>query len=280
MRIKRGSWLKMKVNDVLKRNDGINTEKKKLALMQVLSLSSAEVSLHLDKNLSFYNYIKYLFIVKRLVKGVPIQYISHKAYFYNRWFRVNKHTLIPRVETEYLVNDAKMIIDKYFSSSVKILDIGTGSGVIAITLAESSDKYFVTATDISRKALKVAKSNDNKSLVKFVHTDLYSSIDDKFDVVISNPPYIRNDSLLVSPEVLKYEPHFALYGGDDGLLFYRRIFSDIKRIVNDRNIICFETGEEQNDLIEEIALGYFPNAKIIKKNDLNGFNRYIFIINE
>ncbi len=270
----------MKINDVLRRHDGIDIEKKKLALGQVLSLSLIDVSLSLDKELSFYDYVKYLYVVKRLVRGVPIQYISGKAYFYNRWFNVNKNTLIPRVETEYLVSDVKNLIDEYFSSDVKILDIGTGSGVIAITLSEFSDKYTVFATDISRKALRVAKSNDKKSLVRFVHTDLYSSIDDKFDVIISNPPYIRNDSLCVSKNVLKYEPHLALFGGEDGLLFYRRIFSDIKRIVNDKNIICFETGEDQNDLIEEMALSYFPNAKVIKKNDLNGFNRYIFIINE
>ncbi len=270
----------MKINDVLRRHDGIDIEKKKLALGQVLSLSLIEVSLSLDKKLSFYDYVKYLYVVKRLVSGVPIQYISGKAYFYNRWFNVNKYTLIPRVETEYLVNDVKNLIDEYFSSNVKILDIGTGSGVIAITLSELSDKYTVFATDISQKALRVAKSNDKKSLVRFVHTDLYASIDEKFDVIISNPPYIRNDSLYVSKDVLKYEPHLALFGGDDGLLFYRRIFSDIKRIVNDKNIICFETGEDQNDLIEQMALGYFPNAKVIKKNDFNGFNRYIFIINE
>ena len=280
MRIKRGSWLKMKINDVLRRHDGIDMEKKKLALGQVLSLSLVDVSLSLDKELSFYDYVKYLYVVKRLVRGVPIQYISGKAYFYNRWFNVNKNTLIPRVETEYLVSDVKNLIDEYFSSDVKILDICTGSGVISINFAELSCKYTVLATDISRRALKVAKSNDKKSLVRFINTDLYSSIDDKFDVIISNPPYIKNDSLCVSKNVLRYEPHLALFGGEDGLLFYRRIFSDIKRIVNDKNIICFETGEDQNDLIEEMALSYFPNAKVIKKNDLNGFNRYIYIINE
>ena len=280
MRIKRGSLNKMKINDVLRRNDGIDIEKKKFALGQVLSLSLVDVSLASDRELSFYNYIKYLYVINKLSKGVPIQYISHKAYFYNRWFRVNKYTLIPRVETEYLVDDILKLIDKYFSSSVKFLDIGTGSGAIAISLAEESDRFIVAATDISRRALRVAKSNDKDSLVRFIHTDLYSSVNEKFDVIVSNPPYIRNDSSDVDFNVLKYEPHLALFGGDDGLLFYRRIFSDIKRIVNEKNIICFETGEGQNDLIEDIAKKYFPNAKIIKKNDLNGFNRYIFIINE
>lgn len=270
----------MKINDVLRINDGIDIEKKKLALGQVLSLSLFDVSLASDRELSFYNYIKYLYVINKLSKGVPIQYIFHKAYFYNRWFRVNKHTLIPRVETEYLVDDTLKLIDKYFSSSVNILDIGTGSGAIAISLAEESDRFIVVATDISRRALRVAKSNDKNSLVRFIHTDLYSSINEKFDVIVSNPPYIRNDSSNVDFNVLKYEPHLALFGGDDGLLFYRRIFSDIKRIVNEKNIICFETGEGQNDLIEDIAKKYFPSAKIIKKNDLNGFNRYIFIINE
>ena len=109
----------MKINDVLRRHDGIDIEKKKLALGQVLSLSLIEVSLSLDKKLSFYDYVKYLYVVKRLVSGVPIQYISGKAYFYNRWFNVNKYTLIPRVETEYLVNDVKNLIDEYFSTNVK-----------------------------------------------------------------------------------------------------------------------------------------------------------------
>lgn len=218
--------------------------------------------------------------IKELESGIPVQYIVGNVDFYGNTFKVNKNTLIPRFETELLVEKIIKYINKYFNNEIKILDIGTGSGVIAITLAELSCKYTVFATDISRKALRVAKSNDKKSLVRFVHTDLYSSIDDKFDVIISNPPYIKNDSLYVDKDVLRFEPHLALFGGEDGLLFYRRIFSDIKRIVNDKNIICFETGEDQNDLIEEMALSYFPNAKVIKKNDLNGFNRYIYIINE
>lgn len=280
MKTKRGNFQKMKIRDVIYKNDKINLDKKRLAMGQVLSLSNVDLSLKLDDSLSLGCYIKYKSVLRKLVRGVPIQYICHKAYFYNRWFKVNRNTLIPRVETEYLVLETKKLIDKYFSSDVSILDIGTGSGIIAITLASFSDKYDVCATDISSSALKVAKYNDNLSQVKFIHTDLYKGINRKFDVVISNPPYIKEGSCFVSSSVDKYEPHIALYGGDDGLLFYRRIFKDIKSIVNKKNIICFETGENQNDLIEEMAFDYFPDAKIIKKNDLNGFNRYIFIINE
>ena len=267
----------MKIKDILKNN--ISNEKK-LALGQVLNLSIPELLINKEQELTKKELKKYQKIEKELNKGKPLQYITKKAYFLNKEYYVNKNVLIPRPETEYLVEETNNLIKKHLKTNkIDILDIGTGSGVIAIALKQANSNYRVIGTDISKKALKVAKTNKKRhnADIGLIKTDLYTNINKKFDVIISNPPYIETNSTNVEQVVKENEPNIALYGGEDGLDYYRRILKDIKTVLKNKYIIAFEIGENQGKKIEIIAKKHLPNAKISIKKDLNNYDRYVFI---
>lgn len=270
----------MKIKDILN-NQNIDENQKKLALTQVLNLSIPELLLKKDKELTKKEYKKYKKLEKGLKKGIPLAYITKKAYFYNEEFYVNKNVLIPRPETELLVEKTNKLIEKYIENkNINIIEIGTGSGVIAITLNKLQKNAKITATEISRKALKVAKKNQkiHKTKIKLTKTDLYKGINQKFDVIISNPPYIETTSKNVEEQVLKHEPHLALFAGEDGLKCYKKIIKNLKTITKENHIIAFETGEHQKQELTKLLQKQFPNDKIITKKDLNNYDRYIFSI--
>lgn len=217
--------------------------------------------------------------IDRLKNGEPIQYIIGNVDFYGYLFDVNKNVLIPRFETEELVSETIKYISKYFDKNIDILDIGTGSGCIAITLSKKINAN-IDAIDISEKALEVAKENGrkNNSNVKFFKSDIYSNITKKYDVIISNPPYIELNEPIM--EIVKEnEPHIALYGGKDGLDFYRIILSEAKKYLKEKSIIALEIGSNQGEKIKELALQFFKDSIIILKNDYNNLNRYVYILN-
>ena len=168
----------------------------------------------------------------------------------------------------------------YFKDKISILDIGTGSGCIAITLNKELDSN-VTACDISKAALDVAKFNakENTIQVNFIESNVFSNIHDKFDIIISNPPYIDKDERVME-SVKKYEPHKALYASDEGLFFYKEILKKARTFLNNRFIIAFEIGWWQGNLIKNIAEEYFNDSKIMIEKDLAGKARYIFIIKD
>ena len=217
--------------------------------------------------------------LKRLEEGEPVQYIVGNVDFCGNTIEVNKNVLIPRFETEELVSETIKRIRSTFNNKIDILDICTGSGCIAISLAKEIDSNVI-ASDISKKALEVAKNNSklNNTDITFVNTDLYKGIDNKFDVIISNPPYISKDEEIMDI-VYKNEPSIALFADNDGIEFYERILKNIKSILKDKYIIAFEIGMTQYDRIKEIKEKYLPEANIEVKKDLQGRNRMIFIYN-
>lgn len=213
----------------------------------------------------------------KLEKGIAPQYIVGNVSFYGNIFKVNENVLIPRFETELLVQKTYEYIKKYFSSSVKILDIGTGCGCIGITLGKMLGAS-VTAVDISSLALEVAEENaiENKVDVHFIQSDLFSNVTGKYDVIISNPPYIAYDEK-IDDMVKNNEPHLALYASNDGLEFYERILKDASKYLNDRGLIAFEIGEKQGNMVKELSYRYFPKACILVEKDLPLKDRYVFI---
>lgn len=218
--------------------------------------------------------------IKELESGIPVQYIVGNVDFYDNTFKVNKNTLIPRFETELLVEKTIKYINKYFNNEIKILDIGTGSGCIAITLNKLLDNSMVTAVDISKDALDVARENNkiNNTDVNFIESDVFSNINDKYDVIISNPPYISYDEDIMDV-VYNNEPHMALYADGNGLYFYDKILRECRKYLNDRFLIAFEIGYKQGNDILNIINKYFDNVNISLEKDYSGRDRFIFIWN-
>lgn len=216
-----------------------------------------------------------------LNKGIPVQYIVGNVDFYGNIFEVNKDVLIPRFETEELVEKTIGYINEIFNKKVDIVDIGTGSGCIAITLKKQLD-CEVDAVDISVDALNVAKRNALKigADVNFIEGDLLKPLNKKYDVIISNPPYIAIEDKEIMDVVKKNEPHLALFADNEGLKCYQDILKDASKYLNNRSIIAFEIGYLQALEIKKIVKDYFPNSIIKVEKDLQGRDRFIFVFNQ
>lgn len=219
--------------------------------------------------------------LKRLEKGEPVQYIVGNVDFYGLIFNVNPCVLIPRFETEELVSKTINYIKDYFNYPIKAVDLGTGSGCIAVTLKHKlGNNIEMSAVDISKDALEVARENakSNNVEIKFYHGDMLEPLNETYDVIISNPPYIRKDEEIMSI-VKNNEPSIALYADNDGLANYEKILSTAKEYLNDRSLIAFEIGFSQGDKIREIVKKYFPNSIIKIEQDMQERDRFIFIFN-
>lgn len=217
--------------------------------------------------------------IDRLIKGEPIQYIVGNVEFYGRIFKVTKNVLIPRFETELLVEKTIKLIKNKFNKKVDVLDIGTGSGCIAITLNKELNTN-VDAIDISKSALDIAKYNNREltAQVNIFISDIFSNVDKKYDIIISNPPYISIDEKIMDI-VKNNEPHLALYAENNGLYFYDKILKECKDYLKDKYLIAFEIGMNQANEIVSIANKYLNNVKIEVEKDYSDKDRYIFITN-
>lgn len=218
-------------------------------------------------------------VIKRLENGEPVQYIVGEVDFYGNILKVNKNVLIPRFETEELVDYTIKFIKEKFNKEVDILDIGTGSGAIAISIKKNTNSN-VCATDISKEALEVAKENAklNNVDISFINTNLYNGINTKFDIVISNPPYIAYDEEIMDI-VKNNEPHTALYADNNGLYFYEEILKNVKTILKEKYLVAFEIGQTQFEDIKVFKEKYLPESNITCKKDMQGRDRMVFITN-
>ncbi len=218
--------------------------------------------------------------LKELEKGKPIQYIIGNVNFYGYEFIVNEHVLIPRFETELLISKTINRIEKLFPhKKIDIIDLGCGSGCIGITMKKELDCQ-VTALDISAKALEVAKENaqKNEALINFIQADMTSYTSKRFDVIISNPPYIKEDEEIMDI-VKNNEPNIALYAKENGLYFYKRIIENIPLITKNDFLIAFEIGNTLSTAIVDIAQKLLKDINISVEKDYSGYDRYIFITN-
>ena len=214
--------------------------------------------------------------IKQLNQGIPVQYIVGNVNFYGYEFKINKNVLIPRFETEELVNRTINYIKKYINNP-KIVDLGTGSGCIAITLSKELN-MSVDAVDISQSALEVAEYNNklNNSKVTFYKGNMLEPLNKKYNVIISNPPYISRNEI-IEDIVKNNEPELALYADNDGLYYYEEILKNASIYLEENYLIAFEIGYLQGERIKELALKYLGNINISIEKDLSEKDRFVFI---
>ncbi len=257
----------------------------KLLLMHVTEKESYEILADMNMSVSNDKVEEFERYVKMYVENnIPVQHIMGYETFFGHKFIVNDDVLIPRFETEELVANVLATYDEVFDGAkVKVVDVGTGSGAIGVTLAVEEPNMEVTVTELSEAALEVAKQNAAQldADVTFYQGDMLQPLIDrglKFDILVSNPPYIPLTEE-VDPFVKDNEPHLALFGGEDGLKFYRQILKDAHKVVNKKNIIAFEHAYNHKEAMAELVRKYFPQSKFETLKDLNGKDRMTIIIN-
>ena len=279
----------MKISEVLKESiellDRNGIEDSKLSarrlLANTLDKEKEYLIIHSDKEISNELYELYKTKIERLKNHEPIQYILNHQEFMGFDFFVDSNVLIPQPDTENLVEEVISIANKIKKekSEIRILDLCTGSGAIAISLAKLlGSKVLVYASDISEKALKIAEENSmkNSANILFFKSDVFKEISElyRFDVIVSNPPYIETETIKTLSEEVKREPIIALDGGKDGLDFYRQIVMEAKKYLNSKGYLAFEIGYNQKLALEEI-FEQNDYKNIYSKKDLSGNDRVV-----
>lgn len=256
----------------------IHKTKAEMLLAILLNVNTLELLLMLERIVPEDICNEYKEKIMLIKDNQPIQYVIGNVNFYGNTFIVNKNVLIPRFETEELVENTLFLINKYFELPVKVIDLGCGSGAIGLTLKKKLDNCSVTLLDISKDALLVAKKNANNldCDVSFIESDMWNNVYERYDIIISNPPYIREDEE-IEDIVRDNEPHLALYGGVDGLDCYRKIREGLNEHAMEKFLLAMEIGDMQKDAVINI-FNNIPNVKIISKCDLSGRDRMIFVL--
>lgn len=250
----------------------------KILLAELLNKNPLELLNYLDYKVNIELSNKYKEELLALKNGKPLQYVIGNVNFYGIKYYINENVLIPRFETEELVENTINYIKKYFNYPIDIVDLGCGSGVIGLTLEKKISTKSVDLIDISPKALTVTKKNiiNLNSRANIMENNFLENINKKYDVIISNPPYIKTDEQIENI-VKENEPHIALYGGKEGLDCYKEILKNINNNLKEKALIAFEIGSNQaQDLIKLINI-YLTNVKIIVKKDLSGRDRMLYI---
>lgn len=257
----------------------LHTNQVNILLSELLGYNPLEIYLHLENIIDEDKVNKYKKMVKELANNKPIQYVLGNVNFYGLPFYVDENVLIPRFETEELVENTLKYINKLFpNKDLKAIDLGCGSGNIGITLKKMNDNLRVTCLDISDKALNVAKKNARllNADIDFVLGDMLDNINTKYDIIISNPPYISENEE-IEDIVRDNEPHLALYASDNGLYFYNKILSECKKNLNDKFLIALEIGMTQKEDVINLAHKYLDNIRVECLKDLSNKDRMIFI---
>ena len=262
---------------LLLRRQGKEESLARFLLMYILDENSQQFTNNISEQLSKEKEELYFSLIdKHIEKNVPLSHLAGFEYFYDRKFKVTKDVLSPRMETEELIYKVIEYIKSINKNNIKILDLCTGSGIIGITLRKEleSKSLKVVASDISEEALKVAKENAimNEAEVKFIQSDIFENINEKFDIIVSNPPYIAyNDKITMEDNVLNYDPHLALFAEEDGMYFYREIVENAKEYLEEDGIVFFEIGYDQREKILKLANENKFKAEVYK--DINGRDR-------
>lgn len=256
----------------------IHSDHAKILIAELLNCNPLELLNHLEEEVSQDQVNLLKKEIKALEENKPLQYVIGHVNFYGHEFDIDNRVLIPRFETEELVENTVKYINKLFTNPVDIIDLGCGSGVIGLTLEKKVSTNSVDLVDISPEALEVTHKNCAKlnSKANIIQSDMFTNIAKKYDIIISNPPYIKTTEEI--EEIVKNnEPHLALYAGADGLDCYKKILKQASIHMKDKSLIAFEIGMTQAKDITKLAYQYLENITIEVKKDLSGKDRMLFI---
>ena len=271
--VMRKGMIKLKTNGIQEPN-----LKSRLLMQYILNRPREYLLVHDDKQLTLRQEVNYFKAIKKLLDGVPLQHITHRQEFMKLMFYVDENVLIPRPDTEILVEEVIKIAKKI--NAKKILDLCTGSGAIAISLAKYIEGSQITATDISRKALSIAKlnaaNNNVEDKITFVSSNLFQNIpEEKYDIIVSNPPYIKRKVIEKLDKEVKKEPIIALDGGNDGLEFYKKIVDNAYEYLKYKGYLCLEIGYDQKDEVTKLIENEGKYVDTYSKKDLYDNDRII-----
>ena len=251
-------------------------EKAKILLQYLLKYDNVKMIVNKDEIIPNEKIMDYEKMLKKLKENMPLQYITNEANFMGLKFFVDERVLIPRYDTEILVEEVIQISKNIKNNPIKILDICTGSGAIAVALKKYISNSIVYAIDISKDALTVANKNavNNNVEINFIHSNMFENINEKFDIIVSNPPYIRKDVIKTLNNDVKKEPSIALDGGVDGLEFYKILATESTRYLNSNGYIAVEIGYDQKKQVEGLYKENMWN-EIYSKVDYSGNDRIV-----
>lgn len=269
--------LKKEINNLKQNNIENSTLKAKILLANILNVKKEYLLIHSEEEIKQEDKIKYENCIKELIKGKPLQYITNKQEFMGLDFYVDENVLIPQPDTEILVEKAIEIAET--TQKNKILDMCTGSGCIAISLAKKINNAQIIAVDISNNALNVANknaiNNNVENKIKFINSNMFNNIEEKFDIIVSNPPYIETETINKLGIEVQNEPHLALDGGIDGLKFYKIIANNAFKYLNENGYLLLEIGYNQQNSVTQLLqdIGKYKNIETVK--DLGGNYRVV-----
>lgn len=250
----------------------------KILAEYILQIDRNQIIINEDKQIKEHEKTRYYFALIEIIQGMPLQYITNKQEFMKLEFYVDENVLIPRPDTEILVEEV-IEIAKKSNEHINILDMCTGSGCIGISLSKNLKNADITMCDISPKAIEIAKKNYEKNIenneAHFIESNMFENITEKYDIIVSNPPYIETSTIKDLSENVKKEPHIALDGGEDGLDFYKILISESLEHLNEEGYLCMEIGYNQRESVINLLNKSEKYKEIYSKKDFNENDRII-----
>ena len=249
----------------------------------ILKMDRNKIVINENSNIEEIDKHRYYLAIIEIIQGMPLQYITNSQEFYGIQMYVNENVLIPQPDTEILVQEVIKIIEQKNKNKeqkdIEILDMCTGSGCIAVAIATNVQNVNVMLADVSREALKVAKvkaqNTNTTEKIKFIQTNMFENVEGKFDIIVSNPPYIEKDTIKSLDKQVQNEPLLALDGGEDGLKFYRILVNEGYKYLNKDGYLCMEIGYNQKQKVEELLKQNEKYTSIYTLKDFNGNDRVV-----